>query len=42
MPTLKRKLTKRLVESIKPSETDTFVWDTVVPGFGLRAMPESW
>ncbi len=39
MPSLKRKLTVRLVESVKPGETDIFVWDTEVPGFGLRVWP---
>ena len=39
MPTLKRKLTVRLVESIKPGEKEIFVWDTEVPGFGLRVWP---
>ena len=39
MPTLRRKLTVRLVESVKPGEAETFVWDTEVPGFGLRVWP---
>lgn len=39
MPSLKKKLTVRSVESIKPGETDIFVWDTEVPGFGLRVWP---
>ncbi len=39
MPTPRRKLTKRLVESIKAGSTDMFVWDTAVPGFGLRVWP---
>lgn len=39
MPTLKRKLTVRLVESIAPGEQDTFIWDAEVPGFGLRVWP---
>ena len=38
-PTDRRKITKRLVESIKPDEEVTFVWDTIVPGFGLRVWP---
>lgn len=30
------KLTKRLVESITPSEKDSFIWDTDLKGFGLK------
>lgn len=30
------KITKRLVEAIKPQAADYFVWDTQVIGFGLR------
>lgn len=36
MATLKRKLTVRVVKSIKLGTTDTFVWDTEILGFGLR------
>ena len=39
MPSSKKKLTKRIVEGIIPSEKETFVWDTEVPGFGLRVWP---
>ena len=39
MSALKRKLTKRFVESIKPGRKEIFVWDTDVPGFGLRVWP---
>ena len=39
MPAIKRKLTIRAVEAIVPGETDTFVWDTQIPGFGLRIWP---
>ena len=35
MPTL----TKRLVESLKPSDTDIIVWDSKLPGFGVRVKP---
>lgn len=33
------KLTQRLVEQASSVERETFVWDTDVPGFGLRLMP---
>ncbi len=34
------KLTKRLVESIKPNpERDIVVWDSELPGFGIRVWP---
>ena len=33
------KLTKTGVEGLPPSETDTFYWDTDLPGFGLRVWP---
>lgn len=33
------KLTKRLVESIAPTEKDSFVWDTEIAGFGLKVTP---
>ncbi len=34
------KLTKHIVESAKPDpERDVFVWDTQLPGFGLRVYP---
>ncbi|MCH8110693.1 MAG: DUF4102 domain-containing protein [Proteobacteria bacterium] len=34
------KLTKRVVEAAKPAQnTDVFLWDTVLPGFGLRVYP---
>ncbi len=32
------KLTKRLVDSIKPEEKDVVLWDSEVKGFGLRVM----
>lgn len=32
------KLTKRTVDAIKPRESDFFVWDDEIPGFGLRVM----
>ena len=33
------KLTKRLIETLKPSDTDLWVWDSTLPGFGVRVMP---
>ncbi len=33
------KVTKRLVDSIRPSSSDLFVWDDALPGFGLRVKP---
>lgn len=33
------KITKRLVEAIKPNKHDVFVWDTEVRGFGVRVKP---
>ncbi len=34
------KLTKHIVESAKPDpERDVFIWDTQLPGFGLRVYP---
>ena len=33
------KLTKRLVESLEPLEEEFFVWDTEIPGLGVRVYP---
>ena len=33
------KLTKRIVETVRPGETDLFLWDDDLPGFGLRLRP---
>ena len=33
------KLTKRFVESVKPTGKDRVVWDDKMPGFGLRVQP---
>jgi hypothetical protein len=35
------KLTKRIVDQTKPGTGQVFVWDTEVPGFGLRVLPSS-
>lgn len=32
------KITKRTVDGLKPKETDYFVWDDTLPGFGVRVM----
>ena len=32
------RITKRLVDSTTPKDTDYFVWDSDMPGFGLRVM----
>lgn len=33
------KLTKTLVDNAKPSETDQWIWDSELPGFGIRIQP---
>jgi len=33
------KLIKRIVDQTKPGTGQIFVWDTEVPGFGLRVLP---
>ena len=33
---MKGKITKRGVESIKPGARDVFLWDTEIPGFGVK------
>lgn len=33
------KITKSLVDSIEPAQTDTFVWDSDLRGFGLKVTP---
>ncbi len=30
------RLTKRVIDSIRPSGREKFVWDDKLPGFGLR------
>ena len=39
MPTLK--LTKSLVDDLKPSATDHVYWDKTLRGFGLKVTPAS-
>ena len=36
---MKQKLTKSLVESLAPAAKDVVVWDTELPGFGVRVKP---
>src|SRR5262249_42923897 len=36
---MKQKLTKVVVESLVPSSKELVVWDTELPGFGVRAKP---
>lgn len=33
------RLTKTLIDSLKPGEPDYFVWDEALPGFGVRVWP---
>jgi len=33
------RLTKRIIDALSPSATDTFVWDSETRGFGLRVKP---
>lgn len=35
----KRKLTKSVVEKLVPSDSDTMIWDSELPGFGVRVKP---
>ncbi len=32
------RITKRVIDSAKPRDTDYFIWDSDMPGFGLRVM----
>jgi integrase len=34
-----RRITKRLVDSLKPTGQDHFIWDDTLPGFGVRVQP---
>lgn len=34
------KLTKRNIDAIKPTGEDHFVWDSILPGFGIRVSPQ--
>lgn len=37
---MKSKITVRSVETVKPAARDVIVWDTEVPGFGLKVTPK--
>ncbi len=39
MPSTKVKLTKRVIDGIKPEAKELFIWDTEIRGFGLRVWP---
>ncbi len=36
---MKRKLTKRTIDALKPKTGENFVWDTEVTGFGIKVFP---
>src|SRR5260370_15226585 len=36
---MKAKLTKRTVEAISPAGGDGLIWDTEIPGFGVKVTP---
>jgi len=36
---MRRKLTKRTIEAVAPGARDLFVWDTELPGFGVKVTP---
>ena len=36
---MKKKLTKRTVDAVKPADKDVFVWDTNLTGFLLKVTP---
>jgi hypothetical protein len=38
---VKKKLTKSAVESLEPSDQDCVIWDTALPGFGIRVKPSN-
>ncbi len=37
---MKTKLTKKVVEETEPAGADLFVWDTEMPGFGVKVTPK--
>ncbi len=36
---MKTKITKRAVESVRPGSRAVFLWDTEIPGFGVKVTP---
>lgn len=34
-----QRITKRVVEALNPADSDTFIWDADVRGFGLKVTP---
>src|SRR3954453_7159971 len=36
---MRQRITKRVVDGAAPAAKDAFVWDTDVPGFGLKITP---
>lgn len=36
---MKCKIAKRTVESVAPEPRDVFLWDTEIPGFGVKVTP---
>jgi integrase len=40
-PMAKQKLTKSTVESLAASDQDCVIWDTALPGFGIRVKPSN-
>ncbi len=36
---MRARISKRIVDGTEPGERDVFVWDTAVPGFGLKVTP---
>ena len=36
---MKNRIIERTVEGIAPGERDVFVWDTEIPGFGVKVTP---
>ena len=37
---MRAKISKRTVDSLQPAERDQFVWDTELPGFGVKVTPK--
>lgn len=36
---MRKKITLPLLKGLKPSDKETFIWDTALPGFGVRVKP---